>query len=416
MKNLRFALIGCFLTLQFSLQGQWNTSGTSDNYTFGKVGIGTDSPSEKLEVKNGKILINDETSSPHQLIFGNSNHGIQRAGNIVSLFTAGSDGGISLIHRNWDGTGFNNLVTNFHINSSGKVGIGTIDLTSKFNVLGQDVDFYSGTLDNTLRIGRDIEQNFRLHINDNHGFLDLNQDQDENGDHVLWIRNLTSSTSSNNDIRLQTSGEDRLNIKSNGNIGIGTLTPNEKLEVKNGRILIDDDNSSAHQLLFGNELHGVQREGNVVSLFTAGNDGAISMVHRNWDGTGFSSPITNLHITSSGDVGIGTDEPDAKLAVAGKIHAEEVKVSTTVPAPDYVFEEDYPLATLDEIKAYITENKHLPEVPSAKEMKANGIKLGEMNMLLLKKIEELTLHMIDMKKEIIELKEKNEELEARLDQ
>ena len=108
-----------------------------------------------------------------------------------------------------------------------------------------------------------------------------------------------------------------------------------------------------------------------------------------------TSLTPKMRITHDGKVGIGTDQPDAELAVAGKIHAEEVKVSTTVPAPDYVFEEDYPIASLDEIKAYISANKHLPEVPSAKEMEANGIKLGEMNMLLLKKIEELTLLMIE---------------------
>ena len=110
--------------------------------------------------------------------------------------------------------------------------------------------------------------------------------------------------------------------------------------------------------------------------------------------------------TSAGRLGIGTDDPDSELAVAGKIHAEEVKVSTTVPAPDYVFEEDYPLASLDEIKAYISANKHLPEVPSAKEMEANGIKLGEMNMLLLKKIEELTLLLIQQEERIKKLENK----------
>ena len=100
-------------------------------------------------------------------------------------------------------------------------------------------------------------------------------------------------------------------------------------------------------------------------------------------------------ITTNGNVGIGTTSPKAKLAVNGDILATEVRVESVVGGPDYVFKEDYPLASLEEIKAYITANKHLPEVPSAKEMEANGIKLGEMNMLLLKKIEELTLLMIE---------------------
>jgi hypothetical protein len=66
--------------------------------------------------------------------------------------------------------------------------------------------------------------------------------------------------------------------------------------------------------------------------------------------------------------------------------------------PDYVFEKDYDLLSLSELETYITQNKHLPEVPSAKEMEAEGLNLKEMNLLLLKKVEELTLHLIEMKK------------------
>jgi len=89
------------------------------------------------------------------------------------------------------------------------------------------------------------------------------------------------------------------------------------------------------------------------------------------------------------------------------VHAQEVKVDLSVPGPDYVFDNDYNLLSLEEIKTYIDKNKHLPEVPSAKEMEANGVNLGEMNMLLLKKIEELTLY-------VIELKSENEKLNNRL--
>ena len=125
---------------------------------------------------------------------------------------------------------------------------------------------------------------------------------------------------------------------------------------------------------------------------------------------------SNLSVID-GNVSIGTPVPDARLTVNGTVHAEEVKVDLSVPGPDYVFEEDYPLASLDEIKAYISENKHLPEVPSAKEMESNGIKLGEMNMLLLKKIEELTLLLIqereENKKEIHHLKQEINQLKSK---
>jgi len=81
-----------------------------------------------------------------------------------------------------------------------------------------------------------------------------------------------------------------------------------------------------------------------------------------------SSNIDIATFLQSGNVGIGTASPDAKLAVSGQVHAQEVKVSVAVPGPDYVFDKNYRLPTLEEIKTYIDQNKHLPEVPSAAEM------------------------------------------------
>jgi hypothetical protein len=115
-------------------------------------------------------------------------------------------------------------------------------------------------------------------------------------------------------------------------------------------------------------------------------------------------------VKSSGNVGIGTTNPDAKLAVKGTIHANEVKVDLNVPGPDYVFATDYQLQPLNELKTYIDQNKHLPEVPSAAAMEADGINLGEMNMLLLKKVEELTLYLIEKDKELQALKSDIEKL------
>lgn len=104
-----------------------------------------------------------------------------------------------------------------------------------------------------------------------------------------------------------------------------------------------------------------------------------------------------------------------RLSVNGNMRARRVKVYTTWA--DYVFEKDYKLPTLEEVEQHIKEKGHLQDIPSAKEVEANGIELGEMNKLLLQKIEELTLYMIDHKKEnekqsqlIKQLEEKVKEL------
>jgi len=115
--------------------------------------------------------------------------------------------------------------------------------------------------------------------------------------------------------------------------------------------------------------------------------------------------IDNTGINVKGIVGIGTTNTQGfKLAVNGGILAEEVKVITDVPASDYVFEPDYKLKSLNEIKTYVETHKHLPEVPSAAEFKRDGYKVGQMDDLLLRKVEELTLYVIELQKQIETLK------------
>ncbi|MFZ5972135.1 MAG: hypothetical protein ACOYXA_11130 [Bacteroidota bacterium] len=118
-----------------------------------------------------------------------------------------------------------------------------------------------------------------------------------------------------------------------------------------------------------------------------------------------------MRIGPSGNVGIGTTNPDFKLTVNGKIKAEEVQVVVDVPA-DYVFDEGYSLKPLEVVEQFIKENKHLPGVPNAETLKANGWQVGEMNNKLLEKVEELTLYLIEIKKEIHQLRKENEELKT----
>ncbi|WP_091134160.1 tail fiber protein [Flavobacterium anhuiense] len=111
----------------------------------------------------------------------------------------------------------------------------------------------------------------------------------------------------------------------------------------------------------------------------------------------------NRNAYFNGNIGIGTINPTSKLTVAGNITSREVKVTVDAGA-DFVFEKDYDLPSLESVDKFIKENKHLPEIASAEEMKKDGINLSEMNIKLLQKIEEMTLYMIEMKKEIELLK------------
>ena len=113
--------------------------------------------------------------------------------------------------------------------------------------------------------------------------------------------------------------------------------------------------------------------------------------------------ITKDLLVTSGNVGIGTDNPQNKLDVNGTIRAKEILVESNWA--DFVFKQNYKLPTLREVEEYIKEKGTLPNVPSEEEVKANGISVGENNALLLQKIEELTLYVIQQQKEIEELKQ-----------
>lgn len=110
-----------------------------------------------------------------------------------------------------------------------------------------------------------------------------------------------------------------------------------------------------------------------------------------------------IYVTRSGNMGIGKKKPTDKLEVNGQIHARSVKVDLKKWA-DTVFEKDYDLTRLSDIETYVNKYGHLPEIPSAATVLKEGIELGEMNRLLLKKVEELTLHLIEQDKQIHTLK------------
>jgi hypothetical protein len=196
---------------------------------------------------------------------------------------------------------------------------------------------------------------------------------------------------------------------SSGRVGIGTLTPyaSSRLHVKAPSA---DPWGILAEASASDRIMGVSHDG------TSGVIAVSYLASGGWSPLYFKTQnLTRLAIDVNGNVGIGTTTTGTfKLAVEGKIGAREVNVTTTTPWPDYVFTPDYSLLPLTDVKTFIDKNKHLPEVPSAKEMESNGINLGEMNTLLLKKIEELTLYMIGLKQENDLLKTEVEKINTKL--
>lgn len=226
----------------------------------------------------------------------------------------------------------------------------------------------------------------------------------------------------NDDIYLGSGGVDAQVALKSGNLAIGHGNPLAPLHIRNPLDGADQYSGlrftpakSTGQATYPRDhyhsISGFRRNGLWISGSENGSsysrsnilltDAGISLATSD----DYSNPENNsrLMVLNNGNVGIGTPTPNSKLAVNGNIHAKEVKVDLT-GWPDYVFSKGYDLQPLEEIKHFIEQNQHLPEMPSAKEVETNGVMLGEMNKLLLKKVEELTLHLIRQQEEIDALK------------
>jgi hypothetical protein len=210
----------------------------------------------------------------------------------------------------------------------------------------------------------------------------------------------------------------------NGHIGIGTSNPGAVLSIVNSTPVIQlfdqevnpGDGSGLGKIAFGsvNEFASLE----AIRLSGSADDVTALKFSTSWatGAGGDGNNLERMRINFNGNVGIGTQSPDQKLTVNGTIHSKEVKVDTSIPVPDYVFDADYKLTSLTEVKDYIAKNHHLPEIPSAAQIEKDGLKLGEMNILLLKKVEELTLHLIEKDQETKELKQSKDIQQTQLDQ
>jgi len=216
---------------------------------------------------------------------------------------------------------------------------------------------------------------------------------------------------------------------ASGNVGIGITAPTDLLHINHGAArkgitLVGDGDAAAYTdiLLRANDISAIPTGTSFAWNISHRKDGYFSdnaapgsslEFYSLRKGVGYYAPLSfksngDVVLVSpknaiSGKVGIGTTTPTEKLSVNGNIRAREVKVEAA-NWPDYVFEESYQPISLPTLKTFVKEHKHLPGIPSAKEVKEEGLSLGKMNRKLLEKIEELTLHVIRQQEELNSMK------------
>lgn len=279
--------------------------------------------------------------------------------------------------------------------SNGNIGIGTASPTSGLTIQTEGANVNDGAL-----------------------FLVNSVNSGFGGNATLaGIKTLAGDGGQYNFLKLQNAGGVKLLINGAGNVGIGTASPVSKLHTQISNYGLN--------LIGGfQNLNGTETGGNAVGIGfvneALGSWWKAAIVHERTGGYGIgslkflvNSSVDNSTVTlsdvkmtilSSGFVGIGTDMPKEALSVNGSIRAKTIKVEIT-NWPDYILKKDYLLPSLSFVKNYIDQNQHLPDIPSEEDVTKEGLNLGEMNRLLLKKVEELTLYLIEKDAEVKQLQQ-----------
>lgn len=348
-----------------------------------KVGIGI-TPLAKLDV-NGKIM------TRHRLTLAQGNGSDPTTTKVWNLDNTNND--LRFFQEpNIATTGIVRMI----IKDNGSVGIGTTTPDTKLHVAGGDIKCSAGggfvslhPNDGNIEIASANNQESYI---DFKGYNNLNQDY-------------RARISSNDDAGLGffTNGSfpnTQMFITNAGKVGIGSDNPAAKLEVNLHQGQPWGASDLAMRVVAPDRDFSLDLNTRVVQAGIVGYDFNTNVL---------GSGQLAMSITSQGNVGIGTGNPQYKLDICGNMRAKEVRVETGWC--DYVFDKNYSLRPLAEVEAYIKENHHLPNIPSATTIETEGLEVASMLAKHMEKIEELTLYIIAQDKQLEQLKTRISQLE-----